>query len=576
LLVEWELRGNDYYTKSDTAMPHNGWRHMEFDPDLGGTAWAVYQFSGFESSDVPQDLTIGVPLSPQRLYVGLPDFERGNWTIREYKNPPASLSVFLPVWQQTVSNEGNMYVAIIAWNGDRAVVDRLKLEVEIIGPAPTDVQATDGDYEDKVIITWEGIEEATGYKIYRDGETEEHLIATVGVFPGYADASCENLRQYTYWVRGLYDSAHGRMSEPDTGFRSNWQNHVIDSDGAVGMYTSAAIVEDRPAVAYYDFVQGDLKYAHAAVGVPESTEDWSVHLVDELGKSGEMASLHVIDGKPAIAYFDNEGGNLKFARALVADPTQTADWQTHTIDTEGWVGEYCSLAAIGPIPVISYFDYTYMNLKFATALGPAPSSAGDWQVHIVDDSTYVGRFTSCTEYSGRPAVTYFDEIETHLKMALATAALPASAADWAIHTVDDQGVVGTYSSLKVIDGRLAVSYHDWSNRFLKFARALVATPAGTEDWEIMVVDDAGSVGLHTSLTDISGFPVISYYDFDGSDLKVAWATDLHPKTTIDWYLRFVDTEGAVGSYTSMIVTNERPAVSYFDSSTTSLKFAWPP
>lgn len=570
------LHGNEFFLKSETAEPDDGWQIMDLKPETGSTAWAVYQFAGFASSDTLLGLTIDFPLPPALLYIGLPDCERRVWSIRQVNAPPQSSEIFLPPTLDLVNDDGAFYVALIAWSNNRTVIGKLTIDVDIVGPAPANVQASDGSFTDKVRVTWESVEGATGYKIYRDGQEPSDLLGSVGEITMYDDADVENLRQYTYWVRGVFESAHGRMSDPDAGFRSNWQSHTVDEDGSVGMYTSAAVIDGRPAIAYYDYTQGSLKYSLALIAAPESEDDWATHVVDDQGKSGEMASLSIIDGRPAIAYFDDDQGNLRFARALTAMPTQSSDWQAHIVDEVGWVGEYCSLAAIGTTPVISYFDYSNTNLKFALALDPAPSTSTDWQVHTVDDGMYVGRFTSCLEYGGRPAISYFDEIPADLKLACATTSAPAAAGDWSIQIVDSGGVVGTYTSLAIIDHRLAISYHDWTNRHLKFARALTTAPQSSADWVIMAVDKAGTVGLHTSLSDLDGHPIISYYDYDGSDLKVAWATDTSPKASTDWYIRFVDKEGAVGSYTSLIVYGDRPAVSYFDASNSAVKFAWPP
>ncbi len=53
--------------------------------------------------------------------------------------------------------------------------------------APTNIAATDGDYTDKVVITWTKSDGATGYKIYRD----DALIDTLGDVATYDDTGAD-------------------------------------------------------------------------------------------------------------------------------------------------------------------------------------------------------------------------------------------------------------------------------------------------------------------------------------------------------------------------------------------------
>ena len=46
---------------------------------------------------------------------------------------------------------------------------------------------------------------------------------------------------------------------------------------------------------------------------------WTVVTVDAAGDVGEGASLLVVNGRPAIAYYDRTNGDLKYVRAADAD-----------------------------------------------------------------------------------------------------------------------------------------------------------------------------------------------------------------------------------------------------------------
>lgn len=84
----------------------------------------------------------------------------------------------------------------------------------------------------------------------------------------------------------------------------------------VGEESSAAVVDDYPAIAYHDATNQDLKFVRAldargtAWGTPVT--------VASLGITGRNPSLDIINGNPAITYHDDSTGLLMFVRAADA------------------------------------------------------------------------------------------------------------------------------------------------------------------------------------------------------------------------------------------------------------------
>ncbi|GMW02523.1 MAG: hypothetical protein AMXMBFR84_36590 [Candidatus Hydrogenedentota bacterium] len=106
-------------------------------------------------------------------------------------------------------------------------------EAQTLSP-PQNVSATDGTFVDFVRITWDGVDGATGYEVFRE-DTEkpeiEQPIATVTTTT-YDDtsagesqllqANCQPYPDYvvhTYRVRAFDSSSTSVVSEPDTGYR---------------------------------------------------------------------------------------------------------------------------------------------------------------------------------------------------------------------------------------------------------------------------------------------------------------------------------------------------------------------
>jgi hypothetical protein len=91
--------------------------------------------------------------------------------------------------------------------------------IPLLGPA--NVQATDGVYANMVVLTWTQAEGATGYEIYRDGQTSTELLATVGNVNTYDDAGLLDNNWHTYWMRSTnqYMPNGGSWSAPEAGFQ---------------------------------------------------------------------------------------------------------------------------------------------------------------------------------------------------------------------------------------------------------------------------------------------------------------------------------------------------------------------
>jgi PKD repeat protein len=250
--------------------------------------------------------------------------------------------------------------------------------------------------------------------------------------------------------------------------------NTVDASGVTGQYTSIAIGADNlPVISYKDATGEDLKVAHC--GDAACSTGNTINTVDSFGMVGWFTSIAIgADNLPVISYLDNTNGNLKVAHCGDASCTPATNTIT-TVDLAGGVGGYSSIA-IGTdgLPVISYFDFTNLDLKVA--------KCGD---------------ASCT-----PATN-------------------------TITTVDSAGTVGEYTSIAIgADNLPVISYWDNTNQDLKVAHC--GDAACTSGNTITTVDAAQDVGQHTSIAiGADGLPVISYYNFTPTyeSLKVVHCGD---------------------------------------------------
>ncbi len=161
--------------------------------------------------------------------------------------------------------------------------------------------------------------------------------------------------------------------------------------------------------------QNALLLEHAGISLP-----WQISTLDSSGSVGEYTSLGFAAGaSPAIAYYDYSNGDLKFA------VFNGSAWQLSLVDSGGGVGRYASLAfTSNGRAAISYYDYTNGDLKFAVFNGSA------WDRTTVDSTGDVGTDTSLAfTQGGQPAISYCDNGNRRLK-SLCIMALLGRSARW--------------------------------------------------------------------------------------------------------------------------------------------------
>ena len=120
---------------------------------------------------------------------------------------------------------------------------------------------------------------------------------------------------------------------------------------------------------------------------------------------------------------------------------------------------------------------------------------------------------------GYPVISYWDGTNNDLKVAHCTDLACTSVPE--LTTVDSAARVGFFSSLAIgNDGFPVISYSDETgDGALKAAHCTDLACTGTVD--ITSVDIAGFAFFPSLAVGIDGFPVISYFDDNNSDLKAA-------------------------------------------------------
>ena len=333
---------------------------------------------------------------------------------------------------------------------------------------------------------------------------------------------------------------------------------VVDDAGNVGKYTSLAVIDGHPAIAYSDNSTAVTKYIRAddAMGTA-----WSMTPVTIDPSEGGWTFLTTVSERPAVSY---EGGDqdLYYARAKDATGSQ---WNApQPIVTEGWVPRQNSILIVEDCPAINYVNVLGCDLYYVHAKDADGASWND-PVHVDGTPEDRGTFSWMALVKGSPAISYNDLSDDVVRYIRATNPTGTS---WGDSVIIDATGEAWYTHLVVASGNPAVAYRHQGQSRLKYVRAL--DDAGSTWGAPVTLDDQGSCGDWLSLAIINGRPAVSYLYGETSDLRYVVAKDAEGS---EWYSPIaIDTEGIVGYHTSLALVNGRPAISYYDSTNGDLKY----
>ncbi len=385
----------------------------------------------------------------------------------------------------------------------------------------------------------------------------------------------------TYQAAVRVRDAQGMVTEASRQvYVYRWKRYSIDSTSSP-MRPSIAISAGYPVCAYYGSGAQDLMFAYATTKYPTSNSDWRSYAIETTNAVGDWPSLVVLgDGTLAVSYSDASNGDLRFAYSNSALPISNADWSIYPIDTGGSVGLYSSIALRDGYPIISYYDSTNSDLKYAESSVTNPTSALEWVTHTVDDGTNVGQYTRMCVVSTPtllPAIAYYDPGNQSLKYARATISSPTSSSDWIIHTLATGAQAG-YAGLGALqypgttNGNPVVAYIDWDNYDLRIATANVLEPSGPGDWNDYILDDGINfyIGHSATVMKHAGRLYVAYNDMDDYiyDLKLAKSKVANPASPSDWTLHTVDSSYAFIDWwgISMTLQDGKVVLSYGNDS----------
>ncbi|MEZ5338060.1 MAG: PKD domain-containing protein [bacterium] len=331
-----------------------------------------------------------------------------------------------------------------------------------------------GEYEPTVVARNEHELTSTGSDtlvVYPDDGTVRWRTTHMLISPLPEHAACMTVVNghpaITFAGPQLEHESYVVYSRADDPLGQTWNNPVV-LDASPGLIpgtqyarTELKLMGGRPAVSYFrQSAEGqpvELCYLRAT---DANGESWPAPQAVSSHSSQQLSQLSMaeVNGQPAIAYADRDElgfANLQYIRAL--DPDGTAWTAPLTINyNNGNVFPYeLCLNVIGGMPAVS-FDYG--GLKYVRA---TDADGASWQDPL-RVTLQGGWHNSLLEVDGRPAISHFQVgnlagDDSDLYFSRAEDSLGDS---WPLldHIIAEEGDVGRYSCMAIINGVPAVAY----------------------------------------------------------------------------------------------------------------------
>jgi hypothetical protein len=379
---------------------------------------------------------------------------------------------------------------------------------------------------------------------------------------------------------------------------SEWTcSNLDDNAGPNVSYNTIEFDQNNKAwITYIDRANGNLMVAEK-VGTGGTGCDigsvWSCYSVSTTTVNGDPFLKIDKSGNPWISYLNET--DLSIAKYVGSSGScSDSRWECTNVDTNGNVGSLSSIDFdSNNNPWVSYRDSTNDDVKVARYVGSGGFNCAvtTWSCISIDSDYEIseGGFYSkllIDSYDNVNILYYTAGTEDNLVIARIKNWKTGGGCDnntfatsWDCYAIDNSGSVGLYSSIAVDrSGTPWIAYYDQNFNDVKIAKYVgIGGNCNSTKWQCTILHSTNDIGAYIDLAIGSDDrPWIATKDLTGNNL-VLLTTNRgagNDCTNLNWDCYTIDSTGDVGSNPSIVLdSSNRPWVSYWDATNTSLKIA---
>jgi fibronectin type 3 domain-containing protein len=294
------------------------------EPEEGGypLAYGLYRFSGLQDTR-PEWLNIEcMPhLFGQAYYVGVADYTMGDWLWFGPITFPEFQLDLRDLFHHFVSELGNMYFIVACEGGNGATLSKSTLTIAsgeggddegLLPGAPHHLLATDGAFEDHVVIEWEPGLGANYYELWRTG-SEEGDWAKLAELEELRYEDFEVLPGKLYWYKAFAVNEHGKSGHSN--IDEGYAGELGEEPGIPAPFDLVASDGNYPDKVRVEWMfEGEYSYFQLWRKVNEEGHEWHKIADTEAKEHND---------------FEVEAGVVYVYKARAILEGQESDWSNH-------------------------------------------------------------------------------------------------------------------------------------------------------------------------------------------------------------------------------------------------------
>lgn len=503
-----------------------------------GIQWAIFRFTGLSDDAVISSITATLDtFNGQHLYSMVSDYGNGRWRISDTQAGPGGqvLQLYSGPVTGLLSPDGSLYVGLLVHDGASTMIDNLILLGNGSLQAPRNLTATYAESSEQVEISWDPVPGATGYDLeFKLASSPENAYAVLANLPGDNNTQFMHTASLPLGLPCVYGVEYEYRARSWT----NSETSENASNSAIGLRQLPPVtdfyVSNR---AYDDKIKIDGFYFSEASAVQLYRDD--LFIIAQIGNVDSFSFTDIPgDTLPHVyTVFAEIPEGLS-----LPGPGKTGcqvSWNHDQIALGDSTDEtYADFAVVNGVPAIAYWQEQTETIHYAYADAAQPTS---WTDVTLSENYKVNARLSLLDNNGAPWILFshgtFNDLDPHgVQLVYSSTATPTSPNDFSNgYELYDGKCEGFSVKLRIVNGGLAALYADsdlGNSDQLQYAWSGLPAPE-VEDWQMLPAGALPDESIYEfDMEELDGRPCVMFQT--GKGLYFNLADSAAPANAGDW------------------------------------------